>query len=66
MTYRTLGLIYATVLSLAVGLILYLTVLFTTKTIEKEDLDMIPGGKKIIKILEKLHFIDTKGTIKTY
>jgi stage V sporulation protein B len=52
-TYPKLGLLLSTFIAIAVCLIFYTAVLFISKTVEKEDLLLLPGGRKISKILSK-------------
>lgn len=52
-----IGLIASTCLALLVSFISYILVLFISKTVEKEDLLMLPGGKKISKILAKFNLV---------
>ena len=47
----------ATVASIAVGGVVYLIAIGMMKAIEPDDVIELPGGKKIVKILEKLHII---------
>lgn len=63
LSYRTLGNIKAVVLSLTVSIAVYLVVLFTSGTVEKDDLNMIPGGKKLVKVLEKLNFFKSRSPV---
>ena len=47
----------ATICSVIAAVIVYLTVLFAIKTLNKEDIEGFPKGKTIARILEKLHII---------
>lgn len=55
-SYPVLGLLKATLVSLILSFVAYIFVLFVSKTVEKEDLLMLPRGAKIVRFLEKLHF----------
>lgn len=57
-----LGLLKSTVLSLVICLFAYIVVLFISGTVENDDLCMLPGGRKIIGILVKLHLLPKKGS----
>ena len=46
-----------TILSIGIGGLCYLLVLFVLKGIAREDVLMLPKGNKIAKTLEKLHII---------
>ena len=56
-TFPLLGLLAAAGLSICVSLVLYLFLLFASKTVEKDDLLMLPGGKKISAFFEKIHLL---------
>lgn len=56
-----LGMLKSVCLALIVGLISYLFVLFISKTVEKEDLLLLPKGAKIARFLEKIHFMPKSG-----
>lgn len=60
-TYPVLGLLKSTCLSLLISAACYLFVLFISGTVERGDLEMIPGGGKIINLLENLHFLPKSG-----
>lgn len=60
--YPVLGLLKATCLSLLLSAVVYVFVLFVSKTVEKEDLLMLPRGAKIAGFLEKLHFFPSDNT----
>jgi stage V sporulation protein B len=53
----SLGLLKSTCISLPLSLICYLLVLFISGTVERGDIKMLPGGKKIIPFIEKLHLM---------
>ncbi|NMA94432.1 MAG: polysaccharide biosynthesis protein [Clostridiales bacterium] len=44
----------ATLLSIIVGIILYIIMVFATGMIKRQDLDMMPGGDKLIILLDKM------------
>lgn len=47
----------ATVFSIGIAALIYLTAVLLLKIITKNDLFMLPKGEKIAKVLEKLHWI---------
>ncbi|MBQ2671426.1 MAG: polysaccharide biosynthesis protein [Clostridia bacterium] len=47
----------ATIVSISLAGVVYILMLFLTKTVTSEELKNFPKGKKIIKILEKCHLI---------
>lgn len=55
--FPVLGLIKSVCLSLILCLISYFMVLFMSGTVEKDDLKLLPGGRKITKILDKMHLL---------
>lgn len=57
LTENIFGLLGSTAFSLVVCLLSYFLVLFISKTISKEDLCMIPGGRKIVNFLIKLNLM---------
>lgn len=50
-----------TVIAILVGGMVYLWMLFATNTITDDDLAIIPGGGKLAKIKDKLHFGKKRG-----
>ncbi len=50
-----------TVLAILVGGVVYMWMLFATNTITDEDLAIIPGGAKLGKLKNKLHFGKKRG-----
>lgn len=44
----------STLLSIIVGMVLYVIMVFATGMVKRQDLEMIPGGEKLIGILDKL------------
>lgn len=56
-----LGLLKSSLLSLAVGFVVYLFVLFISKTVKIDDLLLLPKGAKIVRMLEKLHLVRARG-----
>jgi stage V sporulation protein B len=56
-SFPVLGILKAVGLSLALSIVCYLLVLFMTKTVQKDDLLMLPKGKKIVRFLEKIHLL---------
>lgn len=58
--YFTSGLLggkVATLLSVAVAAVVYFVIVFSLRILTKEDVEMLPKGKKIQKVLEKLHWV---------
>ncbi|MBR4868340.1 MAG: polysaccharide biosynthesis protein [Clostridia bacterium] len=47
----------STVISIAIGAVVYLLAVFLLKIITKNDVFMLPKGEKIAKVLEKFHLI---------
>ena len=47
----------STVLGLAVAVLVYVLVIFLVRGVSKSEILMLPGGKKIIKILENRHLM---------
>ena len=47
----------ATIVSISLAGVVYILMLFLTKTVTSEELKNFPKGKKIIKILEKCHLV---------
>lgn len=45
------------IISIGIGAIIYLIALFITKSIDKSDIFLLPKGKNILKVLEKLKII---------
>ena len=44
----------ATIVSIIIAVIIYILAIITLKVLKKEEFEMLPGGTKIYKILEKL------------
>lgn len=57
LTVSSLGLLKASELSILLAFVNYVVVLFLNNTIEKSDLLLLPRGKNIIRILEKLRLM---------
>lgn len=57
LTFPMLGLVKSTLLALLASLISYVVVLFISKTVEPNDLCMLPGGKRLVKFLSKFNLI---------
>ena len=47
-----------TILMLGIGALLYLVFLFLLRAMCKEDIEMLPKGKKIVKVLAKYRIFD--------
>lgn len=44
----------STIFAIAVGIIVYMLMVFATGMVNRQDLDMMPGGDKLIRILNKI------------
>jgi stage V sporulation protein B len=60
-SFPILGLLKSAVASIALCFVSYIFVLFISKTVERDDLTMLPGGKKIVILLDKLHLMPKAG-----
>ena len=47
----------ATLLSVLAAAVIYFVIVFSLRILTKEDVEMLPKGKKIQKVLEKLHWV---------
>ncbi|MEE1144409.1 MAG: polysaccharide biosynthesis C-terminal domain-containing protein, partial [Acutalibacteraceae bacterium] len=52
-----LSLVVSTAISVTLGGIVYIFVLFALKTLTKEDIKLLPKGEKIAKVLEKFKLL---------
>lgn len=55
--YPLLGNSLATILSIGVGAAVYGIMLLKTQTIVREDFDLLPGGSKLLKLLQRLRLM---------
>jgi hypothetical protein len=56
----SMGILKASGFSVLFGLINFIIILFLNNTIERDDLLLLPKGKKIITFLEKTHLMKRK------
>ncbi len=50
----------ATILSIVIAVIVYALAIIALKVLSKEEIEMLPGGNKIFKVLEKLKIYEKK------
>ena len=55
--YKFLGNSISTIVSIAIGGLVYGIMLLKTRTIVQEDFDLLPGGKKLAEVLHKLRLM---------
>ena len=54
---RMAGFTWATLIALTVSILAWLVFLGLLKVLTKHDIESLPKGKKVAKVLEKLHVI---------
>lgn len=50
----------ATIVSIVIAIIVYTLAIIALKVLAKEEIEMLPGGNKIYKVLEKLKIYEKK------
>ena len=50
----------ATIIAILIAVIIYLLAIIALKVLSKEEMEMLPGGAKIYKILERLKIYEKK------
>ena len=50
----------ATIVSIVIAIIIYALAIIALKVLSKEEIEMLPGGNKIYKVLEKLKIYEKK------
>lgn len=60
LTLSPLGLFKSAAFSILIALVNYLLVLFLNHTLEREDILLLPKGHVIVRILERLHLLDSR------
>ena len=50
----------ATIVSILIAIIIYVLAIIALKILSKEEIEMLPGGNKVYKVLEKLKIYEKK------